>query len=101
MKISGVRKVLHGSTLCTTWYSGIHDFDVYFSLRVDQHYCMDYETVVLDEINELVSDGARDIEILLDQKKTKVTLYIPQHRKLKARIVQSEYCPSVSVAENR
>jgi hypothetical protein len=43
--------VLGGTILSTTRCSIIHDFDVYFSLRtVLETYCIDYETVVLDEI---------------------------------------------------
>ena len=100
--LSGVRRVLRSSNLSTTRYSRIHDFDVYFSMRSGlQTYCLDYETVVLDEISELMSAEGKDLEILLNQKNAKVTLYTPQHRKLKARIVQPGRCASVSLAGNR
>lgn len=100
-KISGVRRALRGTTLYTTRYSRIHDFDVYFSLRVGQQtYCGDYETVVLDEISELLNAEGKNVEIVLDEKKAKVTLYTPRNRRLKARIVKLNHCSSVSLAQN-
>ena len=101
-KISGVRKVLRRSTLCTTRYSRIHDFDVYFSLRTRQQtYCGDYETVVLDEIKDLKNAEGKDLEIVLNEKKNKVTLYTPENRKVKAHMVRSSHCSSYSLAKNQ
>ena len=98
-RISGVRRVLRGTFLCTTRYTRIHDFDVYFSLRTGQGaYCVDYETPVLDEIQDLASSEGKDIEISLDAKRNKVTLYTPQNRKLKARIVRADRCESPALA---
>ena len=89
-------------TLCTTRYSRIHDFDVYFSLRTgQQRYCADCETVVLDEIKDLENAEGKDLEIVVNEKKNKVTLYTPQNKKLKARIVRSTNCSSFSVAKNQ
>jgi len=91
--------VLRGTPLCTTRYSRIHDFDVFFSLRIgEQTYCGDYETVVVDEINDLRSSEGKDVEITLDKSKNKVILYTPQNRKLKARIVRASQCPSTALA---
>ena len=89
-------------TLCTARYSRIHDFDVYFSLRTgQQRYCADYETVVLDEIKDLENADGKDLEVFLNQKKNKVTLYTPQNRKLKARIVRSSHCSSFSLSKSQ
>jgi len=91
--------VLRGTPLRTTRYSRIHDFDVFFSLRIgEQTYCGDYETVVVDEINDLRSSEGKDVEITLDKSKNKVILYTPQNRKLKARIVRASQCPSTALA---
>jgi hypothetical protein len=93
--------VLRGAPLCTTRYSRIHDFDVYFSLRVgEQTFCGDYETVVLDEINDLVSSEGKDVEITLDKNKKRVILYTPQKRKLKARIVRASQCSPRALAQS-
>jgi len=96
-----VRGVLRGTPLCTTRYSRIHDFDVYFSLRIgEQTYCGDYETVVLDEINDLASSEGKDIEVTLDQSKKRITLYTPQNRRLKARIVRTSECLPTALAQS-
>ena len=98
-RISGVRSVLHGTFLSTTRYSRIYDFDVYFSLRTRQKsYCVDYETVILDEIQNLVISEGKDLDIRLDVSKNKITLYTPQGRKLKARIVHPNLCESPAIA---
>jgi hypothetical protein len=81
--------------------SRIHDFDVYFVRAGRQTYCVDCETVILDQVNDLAAAEGNDVEIFLDRKKAKVTVYTPQHRKLNARIVQWKYCSSVSLAQNR
>jgi hypothetical protein len=62
--ILNVRRVLSGSFLCTARYSRIHNFDVYFALRIgEETYCGDYETVVLDEIKDLVSSEGKDVAV--------------------------------------
>jgi len=98
--ISGVRSVLRGTPLSTTRYSRIHDFDVYFSLRIaEQTYCGDYETVVLDEISDLVSSEGKDVRITLDESKRRVIVYTSQNRRLKARIVSASQCAPTAVAQ--
>jgi hypothetical protein len=100
-RLSGVRRVLRGTTLSTTRYSRIHDFDVYFSLRVgEQTYCGDYETVVLDEIKDLASCDGKDVEARLNKSKKKVILYMFQNRKLKARIVPMSQCSTGTLVQN-
>jgi len=100
-RILVVRSVLRGTPLSTTRYSRIHDFDVYFSLRIaEQTYCGDYETVVLDEINDLVSSEGKDVTITLDESKRRVILYTPHNRRLKARIVRASQCLPTAVAQS-
>jgi hypothetical protein len=77
----------------------MHDFDVFFSLRIgEQTYCGDYETVVLDEINDLASSQGKDVQMTLDQSKKVVILYTPQNRRLKARIVRASQCLPAALA---
>lgn len=93
--------MLRGTTLSTTRYSRIHDFDVYFSLRIgEQTYCGDYETVVLDEIKDLASCDGKDVEAALDKSKKKVILYTPQNRRLKACIVPTIQCSTRTLAQS-
>lgn len=100
-RISGVRRVLRGSPLFTTRSSRIHDFDVYFSFRIsEQTYCVDYETIVLDEIKDLASCDGKDVEATLDKSKKQVILYTAQNRKLKARIVRASQCSPTTLAQN-
>ena len=101
VRILGVRKVLRESFLCTTRYSRIHDFDVYFYLRLgEQTYCGDYETTVLDEINDLMSSDGKDIAAILDTSRKRITLYTLQNRKLKARILRMSQCLPAALAQN-
>jgi hypothetical protein len=82
-------------------YPRIHDFDVYFSLRVsEQTYCGDYETVVLDEIGDLMGSDGKDVEIILDKSKKKVTLYTARKRKLIARLVRMRLCSPPAIARS-
>jgi hypothetical protein len=98
-RISGVRSVLRETILSATRYSRIHDFDVYFSLRTGQEtYCLDYETVVLDEVQHLASSEGKDLDVSLNAKRNKVILYTPWHRKLNARIVAANLCRSAAIA---
>jgi hypothetical protein len=99
-RISGVRRALRSTILSTTRYSRIHDFDVYFSLRTGHEtYCVDYETVVLDEIEDLAASEGREIQISLNKKKNnKIVLYSLLGRKLKARIVAPHLCASPAVS---
>jgi len=61
-------------------------------------YCVDYETVVLDEIRDLANAEDKDLEVSLDERRNKVTLHTSQDRKLKARIVQANHCAAAPVA---
>jgi hypothetical protein len=75
------------------------DVDVYFSVRTGQKsYCVDYETVILDEIQDLVVSGSKDLDLRLGARKNEVTLYTPQGRKLKARIVRPNFCMPPAIA---
>jgi serine protease inhibitor ecotin len=49
--------------------------------------------VVLDEIDDLMSCNGKEVEVALDEK-SKVVVYTPHNRKLKARIVEASNCPS-------
>lgn len=94
-RIAGVRSTSHEAFLYTTRYSRIQDFDVYFSLRAGKEtYCVDYETVVLDEIQDLTDAEGKDLNVSLEPRKNKVIIYTPQSRKLKARIVRADLCES-------
>jgi len=65
----------------------------------EQTYCGDYETTILDEINDLTSSARKDVEIALDKDKKRVVLYTPQNRKLKARIVRTSECSPTALAQ--
>jgi hypothetical protein len=92
--------VLRGSPLFATRYPRIHDFDVYFSFRTsEQTYCVDYETIVLDEIKDLASCDGKDVEAALDLRKKRVVLHTPQNRTLKARLVPMSQCSPATLAQ--
>ena len=78
-RILSVRRIPRGSSIPISRYPRIRDFDVYFGLRVSQQtYCADY---------------GKEVEVALDEK-SKVVVYTPHNRKLKARIVEASNCPS-------
>jgi hypothetical protein len=89
-KILSVRKTL-GSSYLVNRYGRIHSYRLNFAVRVsDQTYCSEYETPVLDEINDLFAAKDKDVEIVLKGKS--LTLRTPKGRKLKARLVEQKRC---------
>lgn len=97
-RIANVRSVSREAFLYTPRTSRIHDFDVYFSLRAGQEsYCVDYETVVLDEIQDLVGAEGKDLSVSLNTRKNRVVVYTPQSRRLKARMVRASFCKSPAI----
>jgi len=72
-------------------YPQIHYYLLYFAVRTsDQTYCAEYETPVLEEIDDLFSAKDKDVEIVLKGKS--LTLRTPKGRKLTARLVEQKYC---------
>lgn len=89
-KILSVRKVLENRYF-TSRYPQIHYYLLYFAVRVsDQTYCAEYETPVLDEIDDLFSAKDRDVGVVLKGKS--LTLKTPKGRKFKARLVEQKQC---------
>jgi hypothetical protein len=83
--ILSVRKVLR-TPYFTSRYPQIHYYMLYFAIRVsEQTYCSEYETPVLDEIEDLFSAKGKDVEFVLKGKS--LTLTTPKGRKLKAHLV--------------
>jgi hypothetical protein len=89
-KILSVRKVLENRYFVSR-YPQIHYYLVYFAVRTsDQTYCAEYETPVLDEIDDLFSAKDKDIEFVLNGKNLK--LRTPRGRKVKAHLVKQTQC---------
>lgn len=100
-RVLGVRKVLRNTHPYPLRYLPVQDFDLYFSFRVgEQRYCGDYETVVLQEINDLMSSDGKDVEVTLDKSKKRVVLYTSDNRKLKAHLVGMRQCSTPVLARN-
>lgn len=88
--VLSVRKVLRDPYFLSR-YPHIHYYTLYVSIRVsDQTYCSEYETPVLDEINDVLSANGKEVELVLGDKK--LILRTPQGRKLKARLVEAKQC---------
>ena len=78
------------SILCSR-YPQMHYYLLYFAVRTsDQTYCAEYETPVLDEIDDLFSAKDKDVEFVLKGKS--LTLRTPKGRKLKAHLVEQKQC---------
>ena len=89
-KILSVRKVLENRYFVSR-YPQIHYYLLYFAIRVsDRTYCGEYETPVLDEIDDLLSAKDKDAEFVLDGKN--LTLRTPRGRKIKAHLVKQKQC---------
>ena len=89
-KVVSVRKVLRTPYFASR-YPQIHYYSLYFAVRVaDQTYCSEYETPVLDEIDDLFSAKNKDVEIVL--KGDTLTLKTPSGRKIKAHLVEAKQC---------
>jgi hypothetical protein len=56
----------------------------------DKTYCAEYETPVLDEIDDLFSAKDKDVAVVL--KGDSLTLRTPKGRKVKARFVDQKQC---------
>lgn len=100
-RILSVRKAPRSSIVCTTRYSRIRDFDVYLSIRIaDQIYCGDYETPVLDEIDDLLASSGKLVRLKLNERENRITLSTPHYRRLKAHIVRPIHCSSTTLAQS-
>ena len=89
-KILSVRKVLENRYFVSR-YPQVHYYLLYFAVRAsDQTYCAEYETPVLDEIDDLFSAKDKDVEFVLKGKS--LTLRTPKGRKLKAHLVEQKQC---------
>jgi hypothetical protein len=89
-KIVSVRKVLENRDFVSR-YPQIHYYLLYFAVRTShQTYCAEYETPVLDEIDDLFSAKGKDVEIVFKGKG--LTVRTPTGRKLKVRLVEQKQC---------
>ena len=89
-RILSVRKVLRNQYFLSR-YPHIHYYDLYITLRVsDQTYCTEYETPVLDEIDDVASDTNRDLVVVVKDKT--ITIRTPKERKLKTILVNGNQC---------
>jgi hypothetical protein len=69
-KVLSVRKVLRNRYFFSR-YPRIHYYLLYFAVRAsDQTYCSEYETPVLDEIDDLFSAKDKDVECKRQRKYT-------------------------------
>jgi hypothetical protein len=70
---------------------------LYISVRVsDQTYCSEYETPVLDEINDVLSANGKDVEVLLKDKR--IIVRTPKGRQAQGSLGGSE---TVLVGKNQ
>jgi hypothetical protein len=89
-KVLCVRKVLRDPYFFSR-YPRIHYYLLYVAIRAsDRTYCSEYETPVLDEIDDVFSAKDKDVEFVVKGKN--LTLRTPGGRKLKAHLVESKQC---------
>ena len=91
-KILSVRKVLRNQYFGSR-YPQMHYYLLYFAVRTsNQTYCAEYETPVVDEIDDLFSAKDKDVEFVLKGKI--LSLRTPKGRKLKAHLAEQKRCCS-------
>lgn len=89
-RILSVRKALRNQYFLSR-YPQIHYYNLYITLRIsDQTYCTEYETPVIDEIDDVTSATNRDLVVVVKGKT--ITIRTPMERKLKARMVNGNQC---------
>lgn len=89
-QLLSVRKVLRNQYFVSR-YPQIHYYVLYISMRIsDQTYCAEYETPVLDEIDDLFAARDKDVEIVVKGKSLKLST--PKGRKLKMHLVEAKQC---------
>lgn len=89
-QILSVRKVLRNQYFVSR-YPQIHYYALYISLRIsDRTYCSEYETPVLDEIEDVSSATGKIVEVVLKGKN--IAIRTPKGRKLKAHLVDAKQC---------
>jgi len=89
-KVLSVRKVLRNPYFFSR-YPRIHYYLLYFAVRAsDRTYCSEYETPVLDEIDDVFSAKDKDVEFVLKGKN--LTLRTPHGRTIKAHLVDEKQC---------
>jgi hypothetical protein len=82
-----VRKILHHEYFVSR-YPRIHYFLLYSTVRVsDQNVCAEYETPVLDEIDDLFSAMGKHVEV--EFRGFNLTVRTPGGRKLKTHLVKA------------
>jgi hypothetical protein len=89
--VVSVREIRHSPGLNPSRFSGPVYFSIDFALRVsDNSYCVDYETPVLDEVQDLRSANGREVKLEIHGKKLAVVL--PTGRRIKAELVKQAQC---------
>ena len=89
-KVLSVRKILHNPYFFSR-YPRIHYYLLYFAVRASgQTYCSEYETPVLDEIDDVFTAKDKAVEFVLKGKS--LTLRTPHGRTIKAHLVDEKQC---------
>jgi hypothetical protein len=90
-KLVEVRQSIRGGYLVSR-YTSVHIYTMYFTVRTAEHsYCIEYETPILDEVNDLLSANGKDIQVEVRGKKG-LTLTLPSKRQIKADLAASTQC---------
>ncbi len=89
-RVLDVRKMLRNPYFVSR-YPATHYYLLYFAVRVsDRTYCSEYETPVLDEIEDVFSAKDKDVEFVVKGKDLK--LRTPHGRTIKAHLVEGKQC---------
>jgi hypothetical protein len=90
-KLVEVRQSIRGGYLVSR-YSSVHIYTMYFTVRTSEHsYCVDYDTPILDEVNDLLSANGKEVQVEVRGKKG-LTLMLPSKRQIKADLANSTQC---------
>ena|SRR5215471_6303340 len=72
-------------------WSSVHELTVHFVVKISERsYCAAYETIVVNEVQDLVSSTGKNVQANVSDKK--LLLILPSGRKIKASLLGDNQC---------
>lgn len=72
-------------------WSSVHELTVHFVVKISERsYCAAYETIVVNEVQDLVSSTGKNVQAEVSDKKLQMIL--PSGRKIKASLLGDNQC---------
>jgi hypothetical protein len=90
-RVVSVRQLKQMNGFPMSRYPTVARFTLDVAFRIDgQSYCTDYETPVLDEVQELVAANGRDVKVEIRGRK--ITIILPSGRRIRTEMARETQC---------